>query len=139
MGIGTIKAEQRVVSRETITADLITRYLIVAAGLLGLLMVAAAAYEIAINVGDSWADTGLEIVKWTGPALGTTTIVLIYWEVLNMILKKLYQDQARREARREVNLEWEEWYRRREQAEREGTVFNEPTPAEKERLTGSGR
>ena len=56
-----------------------------------------------------------------------------------MILKKLYQDQARREERREVNLEWEEWYRRREQAEKEGTEFNEPTPAEKERLTRSGR
>ena len=123
----------------TNTADVITRYLLVAAGLLGLLMVAAASYEIAINVGDSWADTGLEIVKWTGPALGTTTIVLIYWEVLNMILKKLYQEQARRETRREVNLEWAEWNRRRELAQAENREFNEPTPAEKERLTRNGR
>ncbi|MYC31503.1 MAG: hypothetical protein F4X65_15675 [Chloroflexi bacterium] len=120
-------------SRETNTADLITRYLIVAAGLLGILMVVAASYEIAINVGDSRADTGLEIVKWTGPALGTTTIVLIYWEVLNMILKKLYQDQARKEARQEVNLEWEEWNRRRERAQIEGKDFDEPNPAEKRR------
>ena len=120
-------------SQETITADLITRYLIVAAGLLGLLMVAAASYEIAINVGDSRADTGLEIVKWTGPALGTTTIVLIYWEVLNMILKKLYQDQARRE----LDREWEEWNRRRERAQVEGRDFDEPNPAEKRRQGNS--
>lgn len=126
-------------NRETITADLITRYLLVAAALLGVLMAAAATYEIAINVGDSRADTGLEIVKWTGPALGMTTIVLIYWEVLNMILKKLYQDQARREARREANREWVEWNRRRELAEEEGREFNEPTPAERERLTRNGK
>ena len=122
-------------SRETNTADLITRYLLAAAGLLGILMVAAASYEIAVNVGDSRADTSLEIVKWTGPALGTTTIVLIYWEVLNMILKKLYQDQARRDQDRK----WEEWNRRREQANEQGREFDEPTPAEKERLTRNGR
>ena len=52
-----------------------------------------------------------------------------------MILKKLYQDQARKE----VNREWVEWNRRRERAQAEGREFNEPTPAEKGRQDRNGR
>ena len=118
-------------ARQTNTADLISKYLLVAASLLGISMLAAAVYETTVNVGDSRLDTWLAIVRWTGPSLGMTTTVLIYWEVINMILKKLYQDQARREARREVNREWVEWNRRRERAQAEGREFDEPTPAEK--------
>ena len=98
-------------------------------------MLAAAIYETVFNVADSRLETWLAIVRWTGPSLGLTTLILIYWEVLNMILKKLYQDQARKE----VNREWVEWNRRRERAQAEGREFNEPTPAEKGRQDRNGR
>ncbi len=122
-------------NRELNAADLISRYILVAACMLGIFMLAAAIYEIAIKVADSRLETWLAIVKWTGPALGVTTIVLIYWEVLNMILKWLYKSQARRE----VEREWVEWNRRRESAQSEGREFNEPTPAEKQRQGTNGR
>ena len=112
---------------------------LVAASLFRILMVAAAIYETAINVADSRLDTWLAIVKWTGPVLGVTTIVLIYWEVLNMILKWLYKNQARKEARQELNREWVDWNRRRESALAEGREFNEPTPAENQRQGTNGR
>ncbi len=125
--------------REQNTADLISRYLLVAASLLGIFMLAAAVYETTIKYGDSGLDTWLAIVRWTGPSLGLTTTILIYWEVINMILKWLYKNQARKEARREVEREWVEWNRRRENAQGEGRDFNEPTPAEKRQQANSVR
>ena len=125
--------------REQNTADLISRYLLVAASLLGIFMLAAAVYETTIKYGDSGLDTWLAIVRWTGPSLGLTTTILIYWEVINMILKWLYKNQARKEARRELNQEWVEWNRRRENAQAQGREFNEPTPAEKQLQSNNGR
>ena len=121
--------------REQNTADLISRYLLVAASMLGIFMLAAAVYETTINYGDSGLDTWLAIVRWTGPSLGLTTTILIYWEVINMILKWLYKNQARRE----VEREWMEWNRRRENAQTEGRDFNEPNPAERRQQSNNGR
>ena len=45
-----------------------------------------------------------------------------------MIMRKIYVDKARRE----LNREWEDWNRRRKEAESEGREFSEPSPAEKE-------
>ena len=129
----------RAIVGKTNVADLITRYILVAAGLIGLFMAAACYYEIAVNVEDTRLNTWLEIVKWTGPALGATTIILIYWEATNMILKWLYQEQARKEAIEESNREWEAWNQRRERAQADGREFNEPTPAEKQRSGRNGR
>ena len=126
-------------NREVNAADLISRYLLVAASLLGILMLAAVVYETTINASDSGLETGLAIVRWTGPALGITTTILIYWEVINMILKWLYKNQARKEARQELNREWVDWNRRRESAQAEGREFNEPTPAENQRQGTNGR
>ena len=67
--------------------------------------------------------------------MGTTTIILIYWDVFNMIMKKIYVDKARKDR----DIEWEDWNGRREQAESEGKEFREPTPAEKQRQGGNGR
>ena len=114
--------------RDYNTADLITRYLFVAAGLLSIFMVSAASYEVAVNVRDTWLNTWLEIVKWTGPSLGATTMLLIYWEVFNMIMKKIYVEKARKE----LNREWVEWNRKRDQARAEGREFTEPSPADRE-------
>ena len=41
-----------------------------------------------------------------------------------MIMRKIYVDKARRE----LNREWEDWNRRRKEAESEGREFNEPSP-----------
>ena len=45
-----------------------------------------------------------------------------------MIMRKIYVDKARRDR----DLEWVEWNRRRDQARAEGREFSESSPAEKE-------
>ena len=45
-----------------------------------------------------------------------------------MIMRKIYVDKARTE----LNREWEDWNRRRDQARAEGREFSEPSPADKE-------
>ena len=62
-------------------------------------------------------------------------------EVLNMVFGALYKIRVRQEAREEArakalkaleenNKAWEEWLRRKAEAEAKGEPFNEPSPAE---------
>ncbi len=51
-------------------------------------------------------------------------------EVCNMVLGALYKEKVRREAWYEANRAWEEWLRRKAEAERNGEPFDEPSPAE---------
>ena len=55
-------------------------------------------------------------------------------EVLNMVFGALYKDRVRRRARAEAieenNRAWQEWMRRKAEAEAKGEPFNEPSPAE---------
>lgn len=52
-------------------------------------------------------------------------------EVLNMVLGALYKDRVRRRALEENNRAWEQWLRRKAEAEAKGESFNEPSPAER--------
>ena len=51
-------------------------------------------------------------------------------EVLNMVLGALYKDRVRRRTLEENNRAWDEWLRRKAEAESKGEPFNEPSPSE---------
>ena len=51
-------------------------------------------------------------------------------EALNMVLGALYKERVRRRAIEENNRAWQEWMRRKAEAEAKGEPFNEPSPAE---------
>ena len=62
-------------------------------------------------------------------------------EVLNMVLGALYKIRVRQEARakalEENNKAWEEWLRRKSEAEAKGEPFNEPSPSEQQATAAS--
>lgn len=62
-------------------------------------------------------------------------------EVLNMVLGALYKIRVRQEARakalEENNKAWEEWLRRKSEAEAKGEAFNEPSPSEQQATAAS--
>ena len=62
-------------------------------------------------------------------------------EVLNMVFGALYKIRVRQEARakalEENNKAWEEWLRRKSEAEAKGEPFNEPSPSEQQATAAS--
>ena len=50
-------------------------------------------------------------------------------------VKKL-KEEGRREARQEVNAEWEAWLKRRDEAQANGQPFDEPTPSQRRKDRG---
>ena len=53
-------------------------------------------------------------------------------EALNMVLGALYKERVRRRAIEETHKAWEEWLRRKAEAEAKGEPFNEPSPSEQQ-------
>ena len=109
--------------------DFQSRYILPSAVLFASLKGAAAVYEIWWHPAGSWSATGIEIAKWTSPCLATSTVILLFKEVLDMVTRRRYIEEGRKEERQE----WQSWLERRDAAARAGQPFDEPSPAERDR------
>ena len=74
--------------------------------------------------------TTISIGRDMGGAVGMTLLTVGTWEVL-MVLAKRWEkrwEERRGEEARQIHQKWEDWNRRRMEAESKGEAFTEPPP-----------
>ena len=64
-------------------------------------------------------------------SVGIALFVICAWEGTKMVLASLLRDKWRREAQEELNAEWEAWLKRRDEAQKNGQPFDEPSPSQR--------
>ena len=120
------------------------RYLIVSVGLVLILLMIIAVYEIAFQTDDSPFETILAIGQGISSAVAVAVTGIALWEVC-MIFAEKYRARRFEEGRKEGHKEgreqgrqnerraWEQWNARRLEALAKGEPFDEPTPPASER------
>lgn len=77
--------------------------------------------------------------------MGDTTRAAVFWALASpmvvegavMVFGWLYMEKKREEGRAEANAAWDEWNRRRVEAEAKGEPFTEPPPSARNDSSGS--
>ncbi len=89
-------------------------------------------YEVWFRDGDSPLETAAAIIRWVGPAIAVTLAILACREAIMVFAERFRArrfKEAREEGRRERDVEWEAWLKRRDEAMANNQPFNEPPPS----------
>lgn len=92
-------------------------------------------YEIAVEDADSLPATITAVGHGVSAAVAVAIFTLASWEVIMVIAKRLREREAERIRQAEEDR-WVAWLERMRAAQKEGRVFDEPAPSERDKSQG---
>ena len=87
-------------------------------------------YETAVQNDDSLPATITAVGHGVSAAVAISIFTLASWEVIVVIARRSAAREAKKLSRT-IDAEWTSWLESKQEAEREGRDFNEPSPSER--------